>query len=108
MINKRPGNKSGQHAGLVLRRTSSNPAEVYNVSLKLFLKRPRLAHLKRDCNFFYLKKTCNGVLLHFLSQLHSFTKCFDFSVTRFCEILQLWQNFKSLWANFWKAYLAIG
>ena len=30
------------------------------------------------------------------------------SVTRFVEILPLWQNFKSLWGTFWMGYLAFG
>ena len=30
------------------------------------------------------------------------------SVTRFGEILPLWQNLKSFWAIFWMAYLVFG
>ena len=30
------------------------------------------------------------------------------SVTRFGEISPLWQNYKSLWAIFWMAYLVFG
>ena len=29
-------------------------------------------------------------------------------MTRFVEILPLWQNFKSLWGTFWMGYLAFG